>query len=172
MKNTATETAKYPTNVRAEFESEATPLDLNIGEPVIDPERCRFKLSYARSAIHRWGIFAEEVIPARRRVIEYTGEKIDAEEVERRSFRDCLYTFWLNDNWALDGAVGGSGAEFINHSCDPNLTSHVVRGHIFYTSNRRIEPGEELTVDYNLDETDEKIACTCGSKNCRGSITR
>jgi hypothetical protein len=76
MKNTATETAKYPTNVITEVESEATPLDLNIGEPVINPERCRFKLRYGRSTIHRWGIFAEEVIPARRRVIEYTGEKI------------------------------------------------------------------------------------------------
>lgn len=172
MKNTATKTAKHSTNGVTASERESVPLDSHNRGPVIDPERCRFKLSYGRSTIHRWGVFAEEVIPARRRVIEYTGEKIDADEVLRRNLSEHLYTFWLNDKWALDGAVGGSGAEFINHSCDPNITAYVIRGRIFYNSNRRIEPGEELTVDYNLEDLGEQIACICGAENCRGSITR
>ena len=37
------------------------------------------------SAIHRWGVYAEEAIPANRKVIEYTGERISRKETKRRS---------------------------------------------------------------------------------------
>src|SRR6188472_3053004 len=118
--------------------------------PRIDPARCFFKLRYGRSKIHRWGIFAEEPIPARRRVIEYTGERVSAEELERRLARKHLYLFWITDHYGVDGAFDGSGAEFINHCCQPNLYSYVGRGHIFLTTLRTIEAGEELTYQYNL----------------------
>jgi SET domain-containing protein len=129
-------------------------------------------LQHGPSTIHRWGLFAGEPIPARRRVIEYTGQKIDQHEVWRRSFRRHLYVFWLNERWAIDGAVGGSGAEFINHSCDPNLTACVTRGRIYLTSRRRIAAGEELTLDYHLDEEDGAVRCSCGSPKCTGTIPR
>jgi SET domain-containing protein len=135
--------------------------------PRLDPARCRFQLEFRPSLIHRWGLFACSAIPARRRVIEYTGQRIDAREVDRRRFRQHLYIFWLTDHWALDGAFGGSGAEFINHRCDPNLYACVGRGHIFLTSLRRIEPGEELTLDYHTAD-DYPSPCTCRSPNCRG----
>lgn len=145
---------------------------LNVSKPVLDPSKCRFKLRSDESEIHRWGVFAEEDIPARRRVIEYTGEKINAAEVERRSARQHLYLFWTSETRAIDGAFGGSGAEFINHSCDPNLYSIVSRGHIYYVSLRRIEAGEELTVDYNLEDIDEELPCTCGTDGCKKVINR
>jgi hypothetical protein len=50
--------------------------------------------------------------------------------------------------WQIDGVIGGSGAEYINHSCAPNLRSRLVRGHILSFSTRPIARGEELTVDY------------------------
>ena len=31
------------------------------------------------------------------------------------------YLARLDSYWTVDGADGGSGAEFVNHSCDPNL---------------------------------------------------
>jgi SET domain-containing protein len=138
--------------------------------PVIDKKRCRFALEVRPSAIHRWGIFAIEPVPQRRRVIEYTGQKIDTREAWRRSVRQHLYVFWLNDRWALDGAFGGSGAEFINHSCDPNLTAFIKNDRIFLSSNRPIKAGEELTLDYNTGEEYNVAACTCGSVKCRGFI--
>ena len=52
----------------------------------------------------------------------------------------------------MDGSVGGSGAEIINHSCDPNLITRVMKGHIIYMSLRAIKPGEELTVNYNFSK--------------------
>lgn len=140
--------------------------------PKLDPRFCRFALRCGASPIHRRGIFAAEKISARRRVIEYTGQKIDAREVWRRRVRQHLYIFWLDEKWAIDGAIGGSGAEFINHSCEPNLYSRISRGRIFFISRRQIAAGEELTLDYNLDEGGADLPCSCGTKKCRASINR
>ena len=70
----------------------------------------------------------------------------------------------------LDGAVNGSGAELVNHSCAPNLITRIFKGHIIYMSLRPIRKGEELTVDYNYDDTDETMRCICGAPGCRGII--
>ena len=138
--------------------------------PKIDSRFCRFNLEYKDSPIHRWGIFAAENIPARRRVIEYTGQKINASEVRRRRIREHLYIFRLNSKWAIDGAIGGSGAEFINHSCSPNLVTRIYRGRIFFISKRSIVSGEEMTLDYNIVCDGADLPCSCRTQKCRGSI--
>ncbi|HME07199.1 MAG TPA: SET domain-containing protein-lysine N-methyltransferase, partial [Bryobacteraceae bacterium] len=80
------------------------------------------------------------------------------------------YIFTLTNYWALDGLVGGSGAEYINHSCDPNLVTRIFKGHILYYSRRQIHKGEELTVDYHFAHDVEKVPCSCGTTKCRGTI--
>jgi SET domain-containing protein len=128
-------------------------------------------MKLAPSKIHRWGVYATEPIPAGRKVIEYTGEKISRRETKRRAnTRDFIYLFTLDAYWTIDGAVGGSGAEYINHSCEPNLAARIVKGHILYMSLRDIKPGEELTVDYRFDKKVEKVICRCGAPKCRGTI--
>ena len=129
-------------------------------------------MKLARSKIHRWGVYATERIPAGRKVIEYTGERISRRETKRRAEAndDLIYLFTLDDYWTIDGSVGGSGAEFINHSCEPNLVSRILKGHILYMSARTIAPGEELTVDYRFDKKVERVDCLCGAKSCRGTI--
>jgi uncharacterized protein len=150
----------------------ANPLPADLNSPVdIDPEHACFGMRPGRSQIHRWGLYATEFIPAGRKVIEYTGERISRRETKRRSeLSDYTYLFTLDAYWTIDGSVGGSGAEYINHSCEPNLTARIVRGHILYISLRDIKPGEELTVDYNFDKKVEKVPCRCGSLKCRGTI--
>jgi SET domain-containing protein len=115
-------------------------------------------------------VFADEHIPPRRKIIEYTGERISRRETKRRAESDLHYLFTLDKYWTVDGAVGGSGAEFINHSCNPNVYSRIVNEHIIYFSRRFIEPGEELTLDYYFDKDVELVACRCGAINCRGTI--
>ncbi len=140
-------------------------------EPQIDPKHCRFQLRVGRSKIHRWGVYAREFIPKNRKVIEYTGERISRRETKlRASASEFNYLFTLDRYWTLDGSVGGSGAEFINHSCDPNIVARVVKGHILYYSVRDIRPGEELTVDYHFSKDVEKVPCACGANRCRGTI--
>jgi SET domain-containing protein len=141
-----------------------------IKSPAIDPRHARFQIEIRPSKIHRCGVYALERIPAARKVIEYTGEKISRRETKRRGQGSVTYLFTLDDYWTIDGAVGGSGAEIINHSCDPNLATRIVRGHILYFSKREIRPGEELTVDYRFSDKIEAVPCHCGSPKCRGAI--
>ena len=136
----------------------------------IDPDYACFKLRVGRSPIHRWGVYAEERIPANRKVIEYVGERINRKETKRRGDGPRTYLFTLDNYWTIDGAVNGSGAEIINHCCTPNLRSTIQRGHILYISKRVIEPGEELTVDYRFSPDVDKVSCKCGATGCRGTI--
>jgi len=136
----------------------------------VDPSHSRFLLKLLPSPIHRWGVYAAEPIPSRHKVIEYTGERISRRETRRRGQSELTYLFTLDNYWTLDGSVGGSGAEFINHSCDPNLYSCIFKGHILYISRRKIGRGEELTVDYRFSKKIERVPCMCGSPKCRGTI--
>ena len=139
--------------------------------PRIDPKHACFALKIGQSKIHRWGIYAGEPIPAGRKVIEYTGERISRRETKRRADScSLIYLFTLDPYWTIDGSVGGSGAQYINHCCDPNVIARIVKGHILYMSLREIQKGEELTVDYHFDKKVEKVPCRCGSLKCRGTI--
>lgn len=141
-----------------------------IDSPAIDARYACFKVAIRTSAIHRWGVYACERIPARRKVIEYTGERISRRETKYRGSGRVTYLFTLDNYWTLDGAVGGSGAEIINHSCAPNLRACIMKGHILYISLRPIPAGEELTVDYLFSKKVPTVRCLCGSNACRGTI--
>lgn len=136
----------------------------------IDPKYARYKLRVGPSKIHHVGVFAVEDIPSHRRVIEYTGKRLTfAQGVDLKPPHD-RYLVRLNDTWVLDGRKSGSGAELINHSCEPNLTFRREAGHIFYVSRRRIRAGEELTVRYHYPTKIVRIACHCGARGCRGTL--
>jgi uncharacterized protein len=140
--------------------------------PTVNPKYANFKLEIKPSKIHRWGVYAAEDIPVRRKVMEYTGERINRRETKRRSEEQgrMIYLFTLDSYWTLDGAVGGSGAEYCNHCCDPNIVTEIRSGHILYMSRRAIRKGEELTVDYHFAKDIETYICKCGAANCRGTI--
>jgi SET domain-containing protein len=140
-----------------------------VSSPRIDARYTCFRLDIRPSAIHRYGVYALETIPGNRKVIEYTGQRLTTAEADAREDGEYTYLFELDKEWTIDGAVGGSGAEIINHSCDPNLISRIMKGHIIYMSLRAIQPDEELTIDYQFDATEE-APCRCGKSNCRGKM--
>jgi SET domain-containing protein len=141
-----------------------------VKSPVIDSRFACYRMEIRESRIHRRGVYALENIPGRRKVIEYTGERISRRETKRRGNGPFTYLFTLDEYWTVDGAIGGSGAEIINHSCDPNLRAAILKGHILYISKRPIRAGEELTVDYRFSDKFDKVRCRCGAKACRGVI--
>jgi hypothetical protein len=147
-------------------------MDTPVRRPRIDPKFAGYKLSIRKSKIHRYGVYAEERIPANRKVIEYTGERLNRRETKRRGEGEYTYLFTLDKYWTLDGAFGGSGAEIINHSCEANVVSRIMKGHIIYMSLRTIEPGEEITVDYNFEYVGDQTACACGASSCRTVMER
>ena len=138
--------------------------------PKLSTEGCFFALRHARSPIRRWGISACEPIPAGRRVIEYTGERVSQHEAARRSLRSQLCLFYLSPTQQIDGAIGGSGAEYINHSCEPNLRAAVTLRRLYLVSLRSIETGEELLLDYRISRDGPQLNCHCGAASCRGYL--
>ncbi len=136
----------------------------------INPWATPYRLIARASAIHRIGVFTDDAIPKGHKVIEYTGERISRRESGRRWDPKRSYLFELTEKVHLDGAIGGSGAEYINHSCEPNLKTRIVRQHILYYSTRAIASGEELTVDYRYDHDTDKMRCYCGAPGCRGTM--
>jgi uncharacterized protein len=138
--------------------------------PRIVSKSVRYRLRVDRSHIHRFGVFAEEEIPAGQRVIEYRGRRITNIQANRIKSPREEYLADLNSRWVLDPSVGGSGAEFINHSCDPNLEWRRIRGRLFYFSCRKIKIGEELTSDYKNPSHLVRVPCHCGARNCRGTL--
>jgi len=65
-------------------------------------------------------------------------------------------------NMAIDDA------KRFNHSCDPNVG---VKGQVIVLAQRRIEPGEELTFDYETtDIAPDPFDCRCCGTGCRGHI--
>ena len=117
-----------------------------------------------RSRLHGYGVFAAELIPKNKRIIDYAGELVlNTESVERevRYLEEgCIWVFRVNRRWSRDAAVNGNIARFINHSCRPNCWWEVVDTTIWIRASRTIHPGEELTYDY-ATIGDHTIKCRC-----------
>jgi hypothetical protein len=117
-----------------------------------------------RSRLHGWGVFARQAITKNTRILAYTGERVTHAESltrERRYLRQgSIWCFRLNNRWVIDGAVGGSDARFVNHSCTPNCYTQIVDGIIWIRAARHIAAGEELTYNYYTEGTG-RIACRC-----------
>lgn len=135
-----------------------------------------------KSGIQGRGGFALKRIPKGTRIAEYTGERISQDVANSRYDDDTMgrhhtFLFTLDDDTVVDGAVGGSDARFINHSCAPNCEAVIERRRIWIEAIRDIKANEELVYDYQYERTsdhgpeDERMyKCRCGAKNCRGTI--
>jgi SET domain-containing protein len=133
--------------------------------PMTDPAF----FGHAESPIHGTGAFAKSDIPARTRVVEYSGERIDKEESLRRCAAGNEFIFALNDDWDLDGSVPWNQARFLNHSCEPNCEAERVGEQIWIIAIRDIPAGEELTFNYGYSLVDyREHECRCGAAGCVG----
>ncbi|MFN2516332.1 MAG: SET domain-containing protein [Pyrinomonadaceae bacterium] len=129
-------------------------------------------LSIKRSAIEGRGCFSVAHFRRGRKIAEYAGEKITNAEANRRAKRRKLRICAINNRWSLDGSRGGNGTHYINHSCEPSAYMKILYGHILFIALRDIEPGEEITIDYESTLHSNKKRCTCGAPSCRGTINK
>jgi hypothetical protein len=64
------------------------------------------------------------------------------------------------------GVLAPPGA-YLNHSCEPNAMRHGVKVFAW----RKIEAGEEITIDYRLNAFDGSAwPCDCGAASCTGTV--
>jgi SET domain-containing protein len=153
--------------------------------PALLPERVASPVVVRRSRIQGRGVFAARDLREGERIIEYTGALLSNEEVDalcddESMRRHHTYLFGVDDRFTIDGARGGNEARFINHSCEPNCESVVVRRRVFIHALRDIEEGEELVYDYwyttddeyTLDDLRRIYPCRCRAPGCRGTLAR
>lgn len=140
-------------------------------------------VSFARSAIHNWGLYALEPIAAKEMIIEYVGESIRQQVAEHRE-RSYLktgigssYLFRIDENTVIDATKKGGIARFINHCCSPSCTAKIIKvegkKRIVIYALRDIEANEELTYDYKFEREindNERIRCLCGAPGCKGFL--
>jgi SET domain-containing protein len=129
-------------------------------------------LAVGPSTINGKGCFATVSFPRGRKIAEYTGERIPDAEAERRAYRAKLRICDVDGQWSLDGSRGGNGTHYINHSCAPNAYVRTVYGHVLFFALRDIQPGEEITVDYEHTLHPDSKRCRCGAESCRGTINK
>ena len=134
------------------------------------------------SPLHGLGAFAVRRIRKGTRVIEYLGERVSHAEADRRyQHKDAgdahTFLFIVDEQTVIDAGVEGNEARFVNHACEPNCESVIEKSRVFIEALRTIEPGEELTYDYQIQreaddppDIDAIFACRCGSARCRGSM--
>ncbi len=122
------------------------------------------------SSIHAAGCYTIRRIRKGERVCEYDGPRFPKDVADER-YRDRFLTYLFT--CGPDGAVidGFGTAMFLNHCCKPNCETEEEDGRIFITALRDISPGEELTYEYNLHDSDDTDAlCRCHAPNCRGTM--
>lgn len=139
-----------------------------------------------RSGVHGKGVYALQAFEPGDFVIEYKGEHISWEEMERRHEAkegDPFHTFFFQteSGKVIDGGgKGRNAARWINHSCEPNCeTQEDDDGHLFITAIAPIAVGEEFFYDYALEidepltaELKQDYVCHCGSESCRGTMLK
>ncbi|XP_075245600.1 uncharacterized protein LOC142339448 [Convolutriloba macropyga] len=138
------------------------------------------KLTFGKSRIHNWGLFALETIPADEMVIEYVGQVIRQQVADNRekSYEKIgigsSYLFRIDHETIIDATKCGNFGRFINHSCTPNCTAKILTvdetKRIVIYSKEEIPAGGEITYDYKFPLEDDKIPCLCASPLCRGSL--
>lgn len=90
-------------------------------------------VKFDRSAIHGWGLYAEENIAVNDLIIEYVGEKVRQKVADLRELKyekqgvGSSYLFRMMDDEIVDATKKGGIARFINHSCNPNCTAKIIR---------------------------------------------
>lgn len=117
------------------------------------------------------GMFAIEPILKGEAVVIWGGNYTNKEQAEKAKSEGKLVMQFDEDLFSVEDRQE-SDAYFINYSCEPNVW---MKDTFTLEAMRDIFPGEELTADYVLWETDEnkvsKWECSCGSVNCRHFIT-
>lgn len=136
-----------------------------------DPQK--FRVRSAPSAIDGLGAWADEPIPARRKIGEIRGEFVDmatarerAREAERSSGR--IFMIAISERRAVDASASHDPLRHANHACEPNTVLKVEQGRVAFYALRDIASGEELTVRYGPTHHGGRLACRCGSPRCQG----
>lgn len=116
------------------------------------------------------GVFARAPIQRGEVVAVWGGDVVTGEQLPGLNQTAPRYSVQVEDNLYLVTTRPNDPADYINHSCYPNLG---MSGQIALVAMRDIEPGEEVCFDYAMTDGSpyDEFDCTCGSPDCRRRVT-
>jgi len=131
------------------------------------------RLALRQSSIHGKGLVATQTFRVDEVVIVFGGTLFSKEDVAAGKANNRTLMQVDEDLWLGDPANHPLGEDyFLNHSCDPSLW---ITGDATLTARRKIDPGDEVTMDYATHFADPawtmKNTCNCGAPLCRRVIT-
>jgi uncharacterized protein len=115
-------------------------------------------------------VFARDVIEPGELIAVWSGRIVSADELDELSEQIRRHTVQVEEGLYLASYGPDEGPDFINHSCEPNAG---LDGQIAIVALTRIQPGEEVTIDYAMCDGSsyDEFECACGSPICRGRVT-
>jgi len=115
-------------------------------------------------------VYARDVIESGELVAIWSGRIVSAEELDDLPEEIRHHTVQVEEGLYLASLTADEPPDFINHSCEPNAG---LDGHIAIVALQRIQPGEEVTIDYAMCDGSayDEFQCACGSPSCRGRVT-
>jgi uncharacterized protein len=115
-------------------------------------------IKISNSRIHGKGIFAGRDFKEGEVVLHWDSYARPISGQERSRLSE------VEKKMVFDGKLYASVSQFINHSCNANVSN--VNG--YDTAIRDIKRGEEITCDYHKEDVPFiNLNCNCGSNNCR-----
>jgi hypothetical protein len=135
------------------------------------------KVEARKSEKHGKGAFARESIYKGERLAILGGDIMWIDEINNLPEALSDYPMQIEERFVLGSrdSLEPEDTDFFNHSCNPNIG---FKGQIFLVAMRDIKTDEELTFDYAMVVSESvgsdivfKMECTCGSENCRKTIT-
>lgn len=132
-----------------------------------------YPLTVSKSTIDGKGVYANNAIPARKKIGSLGGVIISKREANKRVKALGNTSIAMVELWngkVIDASVNSNALRYVNHCCTPNTYMRVFGYHVEFYALRSIKKGEELTCDYGETHHEGTRPCTCGSAQCRGFI--
>ena len=135
------------------------------------PPYQKYPLAVRPSPIDGQGVFAVEPIQAWRKIGEIRGESISVDDARIRATRhERIMIVEVSARRAIDFSKSADPMRYTNHSCAPNARLSIRQRRVEFYALRRIEPGEEITVNYGETHHEGRLACKCGAPRCVGRL--
>jgi uncharacterized protein len=135
------------------------------------PAYQKYAVAVAASRIDGQGAFADEAVPARRKIGEIRGESISVAEARIRATRsERIMIVELSARRAIDFSRSADPMRYTNHSCRPNARLCIRQGRVEFYALRDIAAGDEITVNYGQTHHEGRLACRCGAPGCVGRL--
>ena len=115
-------------------------------------------------------VFARDVIEQGELIAVWSGRIVGVAELDELPPEIRRHTVQIEEGLYLASVNAHEPPDYINHSCEPNAG---LEGQIAIVALQRIQPGDEVTIDYAMCDGSpyDEFECACGSAICRGRVT-